>query len=125
MEEDKALDPMNVRFLGSVAIMPRVDRLADLIEQLRFRSRREWLNVSLEIQPAFNYGKRAVYGFVCICCFHYDGPPSVIRRTVVIEFLAILSTIAVRFFGRTAPADPASSARTCRSNARNGGRYRR
>ncbi len=36
MEKYVPLDPMNIGFLGHIAIMPRADRLADLIEELWF-----------------------------------------------------------------------------------------
>jgi hypothetical protein len=37
MKENEPLNPMNVRFLGSVTVVPGSDRLADLIEELGFR----------------------------------------------------------------------------------------
>ena len=37
VEKDKPLDPMNVSFLRSVTVVPRSNRLADLVKQPRFR----------------------------------------------------------------------------------------
>lgn len=36
MEEDEALDPMDIGFFGLIAVMPRADRLPNLVEQLGF-----------------------------------------------------------------------------------------
>jgi hypothetical protein len=37
VEKDEPFDPMNIAFLGLRTVVARVDRLADLIEELRFR----------------------------------------------------------------------------------------
>ena len=46
MEKDKPFDPMDIRFLRSIAIVPRADRLADLIEELGFGADDDTLGVS-------------------------------------------------------------------------------
>ena len=40
VEENKPFDPVDIGFLGSRAIMPDADRVADLIEKLGFLRRR-------------------------------------------------------------------------------------
>lgn len=40
MEEDESLDPMDVSFLCSVAVVPRANGLANLVEELWFRRAR-------------------------------------------------------------------------------------
>lgn len=36
MKEDEPLNPMHVRFLSLVTVVPRADRLPDLVEQFGF-----------------------------------------------------------------------------------------
>jgi hypothetical protein len=49
VEKYVPLDPMNIGFLSFVAVMPRADRLADSIQQLRFRVRWHCLNTSFAL----------------------------------------------------------------------------
>ena len=58
MEEYVSLDPMHIGFLGPVAIVPRANRLPDLVEQSRFLSCYKRLDASFRIQPAVDYSKR-------------------------------------------------------------------
>jgi hypothetical protein len=37
MEEYISLNPVDISFFGSIAVMPHADRLANLIEELGFR----------------------------------------------------------------------------------------
>ena len=37
VKENESLDPTNIRFLGFIAVVPRPNRLANLIEELGFR----------------------------------------------------------------------------------------
>ena len=37
MKEYIALDPMGIRFFGSIAVVASPDRLADVVEELGFR----------------------------------------------------------------------------------------
>ena len=50
MEKYVPLDPMNIGFLGHIAIMPRPDRLADLIEEFWFRWRCRWTDCCVALE---------------------------------------------------------------------------
>ena len=70
MEEYVSLDPMNICFLGSVAVMPRVNRLRDSVEQSRFLSFYKRLDASFEIQSAVDYSKRTIGRLVRVEVIH-------------------------------------------------------
>ena len=72
MEEDETLDPMNVDLLCSVAIMPRADRLADLLQELWLSSGRKLANGI--IQSAVDHRKGTVSRRVCVDVIHNGAP---------------------------------------------------
>jgi len=43
VEQDEALDPPDIRFFGAVAVVPRVNRIADLIQEFA----RLWRSIRL------------------------------------------------------------------------------
>jgi hypothetical protein len=61
---------MNIRLLCSVAIVPRANRLPDLVEQFRFLSCCKRLNTSFKIQPAVDHSKRAICRRVRVDVIH-------------------------------------------------------
>src|SRR6266576_4105913 len=75
VEENKSLDPVDISLFGSFAVMPRQDRLPDLVEQLGlwrgWRCRRS----VFDTQPAINHSKRLVDGSPGVDCFHHDCSP--------------------------------------------------
>jgi hypothetical protein len=85
MKEDESLDPMNVALLGLWTKVSHADRLVDLVDQLRFRSAWDRLNVTFEIHPTVNDYKRAISRFVSVRCFHHRCLPYwIIQRIGVI-----------------------------------------
>jgi hypothetical protein len=75
VKKDETFDPMNVSLLGSIAILPRADRLANLVEQLRVRSRWRRRSFSFKIQPSINHRQRVVYWSVRVdVIYHNDSP---------------------------------------------------
>ena len=75
VKKDETFDPVNINFLRPVTIVPRADRLANLVEQLRVRSRWRRRGVSFEIQPAINHSQRVVCRPVRVnIIYHNDSP---------------------------------------------------
>ncbi len=124
MEKDISLDPMNVSFFGMVTIMPRPDRIPNLVQQLWFRRRPKRPTLALKFNPPSITASARLIG-LRVFTVSIILPLSVTPRTVVIVFLEIPSTFLFLASHQTAPADRASSARTCRSNARDDAQYPR
>lgn len=59
VKKNEALDPVDVRLLGPVTVMPHPDRLTDLVKQSRLPNRRHRLNSRFGIQSAIDHSKRA------------------------------------------------------------------
>src|SRR5258707_14478530 len=70
MEEYVSFDPMDICFLGAVAVMPCANRLRDLVEQARFLSCYKRLDASFEIQSAVDYSKRTIRRLVRVDVIH-------------------------------------------------------
>jgi hypothetical protein len=70
MKEDESPDPMNVVLLGLLTIVPRANRLPDLVEQFRFLSCYKRLDASFEIQSAVDYSKRTIGRLVRVDVIH-------------------------------------------------------
>jgi hypothetical protein len=86
VKKDEPFDPMNIAVLGLWTVMPRADRLPDMVEQSRFLSRRHRLSAVFGIQPAANHGNREVSGAVRVdVIYHNDSPcHSAYRSTAVL-----------------------------------------
>src|SRR6266545_2621551 len=87
---------MNVCLLGHLAVMPCPNRLPDLLQQLRFLSRRKCLNVSFCIHPTINDYKRAIRRFVSVCCFHHRCLPALIPRVQNVPVVPIVQTVSTQ-----------------------------
>jgi hypothetical protein len=67
---------MDVDFFCLGTVMPRVYSLANLIEQLWFRSRWKRWKCNIPLYSALDYGKRAVECSLGVCRFHQICPPT-------------------------------------------------
>jgi hypothetical protein len=121
VEKDEPFDPMNVALLGLWTLVSRADRLTDFIEQLRSRSGWNRLNASFEIHPPVNDYKRDSR-FVSVCCFHIA---LINLHSIATAFSGDLFAISFLASRHTAPAGPANSVQTCRSNVPGDARCRR
>ena len=75
VKEDESLSPVSVALLGFRTVMPRPDRLPDLIEQLRLIRRSRPLNADSGNQPAVDYCERVVLRSRCMCVINHDDLP--------------------------------------------------
>lgn len=102
MKKYEALDPVNVALFSFGTVLPRAERLANLVEQLRVRSRWRRRSVSFEIQPAVDHRERAPCGPVRVdviyhnyspCHFAYRSAPSEERRQPSGDFVEAFTAV--------------------------------
>ena len=66
---------MNIRLFRHVTVMPRADRVSDLIEQFGFQCAWRRLNAGFEIKPAVDHRERAVCRAVRTDVIHHNDSP--------------------------------------------------